>query len=83
LLLSTPLPYQPFFYAGGISRDPEERLEIHAEGWEAALVELWRHELEPLGLTLSAVTRTPYLSGGDAQHQAYVLDSAVLACMKV
>jgi SAM-dependent methyltransferase len=82
LLLSTPLPYQPFFYAGGISRDPEERLKIHAAGWEEALVELWRHELEPLGLTLGAVTRTPYLSGGDAQHPAYVLDSAVLACRK-
>jgi hypothetical protein len=36
-----------------------------------------------LGLTLGAVTRTPYLSGGDAQHPAYVLDSAVLACMKI
>ena len=83
LLLSTPLPYQPFFYAGGISRDPEERLKVHAEAWEEALVELWRNELEPLGLALGAVTRTPYLSGGDAQHPAYVLDSAVLACVKV
>lgn len=82
LMLSTPLPYAPFYYAGSVTREPAERLRLDAEGWEEQLGELWRFELEPLGLTLQAFTRVPYLSGGDARHPAYVLDSAVLVCRK-
>jgi SAM-dependent methyltransferase len=82
LLISTPLPFEPFYYAGAISRDPEERLEIHAADWEGALGELWAHELQPLGLSIAAVTRLPYLSGGDGTHAAYVLDNALLVCRK-
>ncbi len=82
LLVSTPLPYEPFFFDGSLTRDPEERLEIRGEGWEEAVSELWRHELEPLGLELARLTRLPYLSGGDAQYPAYVLDAAVLVCRK-
>ena len=36
----------------------------------------------PLGVALRAVTRLPYLSGGDVQHPAYVLDAALLVCEK-
>jgi 2-polyprenyl-3-methyl-5-hydroxy-6-metoxy-1,4-benzoquinol methylase len=82
LLLSTPLPFDPFYYAGAISRAPEERLNVHASDWEEALVELWKNELQPLGLSVHAVTRVPYLSEGDAQHAAYVLDNVVLSCSK-
>jgi SAM-dependent methyltransferase len=82
LLLATPLPYAPFFYHGAATRDPEERLRVEAEDWEGALLELWQNELGPLGLELCAVTRLPYLSGGDVQHPAYVLDDAVLVCRK-
>jgi SAM-dependent methyltransferase len=82
LLLSTPLPFDPFFYEGAISRAPEERLSVHAADWEEALVELWQNELKPLGLAVNAVTRVPYLSEGDAQHTAYVLDNVVLSCRK-
>lgn len=81
-MLSTPLPYAPFYYAGSTTREPEERLQLQAEGWEEQLGELWRFELAPLGLTLDAFTRVPYLSGGDARHPAIVLDSAVLVCRK-
>jgi len=83
LLLSLPLPYDPFFYAGAVTHAPEERLRIDAEDWEDALGQLWRRELQPLGLVPGAVMRVPYLSGGDADHAAYVLDSAVLALRKV
>jgi SAM-dependent methyltransferase len=82
LLLATPLPYAPFFYDGPVTRDPIERLNVTAEGWEEAANELWRNELAPLGLTLRALTRLPYLSGGDVQFPAYVLDDAVLVCEK-
>jgi SAM-dependent methyltransferase len=82
LMLATPLPYAPFYYQGATARDPLERLEVGAERWEDALDELWRRELAPLGLELRALTRLPYLSGGDVQHPAYVLDDAVLVCEK-
>ncbi len=82
LVLSTPLPYAPFFYDGARTRDPEERLKVNADGWEEALLQLWQNELAPLSLQLRAVTRLPYLSGGDVQHPAYVLDDALLVCQK-
>jgi SAM-dependent methyltransferase len=82
LLLSTPLPFEPVVYRGGATRPPEEPLGIEADVWEDAVLELWRSELEPLGFDLAALTRTPYLSGGDALQPAYVLDAAVLACRK-
>jgi SAM-dependent methyltransferase len=82
LMLSTPLPYEPFYYDGALTREPEEKLGITAERWEDALVELWTNELAPLGLELRALTRLPYLSGGDVEHPAYVLDDAVLVCEK-
>jgi SAM-dependent methyltransferase len=83
LVLATPLPYAPFYYDGAISRDPVEKLHVGAERWEDALGELWRSELLPLGLELRALTRLPYLSGGDVQHPAYVLDDALLICEKL
>lgn len=82
LLLSTPLPYAPFFYEGPVTREPVERLNVPTQSWEEALGELWRNELAPLGLELRAFTRLPYLSGGDVQYPAYVLDDAVLVCRK-
>lgn len=82
LLLATPLPYDPFYYSGSATLAPEEKLNVNAEGWEEASVELWQNELSPLGFELRALTRLPYLSGGDVQHPAYVLDDAVLVCEK-
>lgn len=82
MLLATPLPYQPFYYRGAMALDPEEKLKIQAERWEEAVLELWHGELEPLGLEPRALSRVPYLSGGDVQYPAYVLDDAVLVCTK-
>jgi SAM-dependent methyltransferase len=82
LVLATPLPYAPFYFEGSLTRDPVEKLHVGAELWEDALGELWRHELAPLGLELRALTRLPYLSGGDMQSPAYVLDDVVLVCEK-
>lgn len=82
LLLATPLPYDPFYYAGAATLAPEERLDVKAERWEDAVLELWQNELAPMGFELRALTRLPYLSGGDVQHPAYVLDDVVLVCAK-
>src|SRR5690606_20192771 len=83
LWASTPQPYAPFYYSGSVVRDPLEKLAVTSERWEDALGELWRNELEPLGLRLRALTRLPYLSGGDVQYPAYVLDDALLVCEKL
>jgi SAM-dependent methyltransferase len=82
LMLATPLPYAPFYYDGAAARAPLETLAVQAERWEDALDQLWRRELLPLGLELRALTRLPYLSGGDVRHPAYVLDDAVIVCEK-
>ena len=82
LLLATPLPYDPFYYSGASTLVPDEKLDITAERWEDAVVELWQNELARLGFELRALTRLPYLSGGDVQHPAYVLDDVVLVCEK-
>jgi SAM-dependent methyltransferase len=82
LLLATPLPYDPFYYSGPATHAPEEKLDVTAERWEDATLELWQKELAPLGFEPRALTRLPYLSGGDAQHPAYVLDDVVLVCEK-
>jgi hypothetical protein len=38
--------------------------------------------LDPLGLAVDALTRVPYLSGGDRHRELYVLDDVVLVCSK-
>lgn len=82
LLMSTPLPFEPVVYQGGATRPPEETLEITVGAWEDGVLSLFRNELAPLGFEVSALTRVPYLSGGDALQPVYVLDAAVLACRK-
>jgi SAM-dependent methyltransferase len=82
LLLATPLPYAPFFYDGSLTREPLEKLRIESDVFEEAVRELCRNELAPLGIRPKALTRLPYLSGGDARYPAYVLDDALLVCEK-
>lgn len=82
LVVATPLPYRPFVYAGGVTRDPDERLPLEQESWEHAVAELVARVIEPLGLEVVALTRAPYLSGGDPGREIYVLDDAVLVCRR-
>ncbi|MCC6663194.1 MAG: methyltransferase domain-containing protein [Polyangiaceae bacterium] len=80
LVIATPLPFRPFVYAGGTTREPRERLPIDAEPWESALAQLVERVLCPLGLEVIALCRAPYLSGGDPGRELYVLDDAVVVC---
>jgi len=82
LLLALALPYNPFFFRGNTTPEPLERLACAEPGWEAAVNSLVEHELEPLGFTVIAVSRTPYLSFGDAESGLYELDDALLVCQK-
>jgi SAM-dependent methyltransferase len=80
LLLALALPYNPFFFRGNTTPEPLERLACAEAGWEAAVNSLVERELEPLGFTVLAVSRAPYLSFGDAESGLYELDDALLVC---
>jgi len=77
LVVSMPLPYDPCWYDGPRTRDPLERLPLRAERWESAAGELAAH-LEDHGGQVVAMTRAPYLSGGDRHEPLYVLDAAIV-----
>lgn len=80
LIVALVLPYQPFVYAGATSRDPSERLPLAFGSWEQSATSLCQEVLEPLGLSVLALTRAPYLSGGDARRALYELDDVVVVC---
>jgi len=77
LVLATPLPFDPFVYAGARSKDPVEQLDLPRDSWEPSVARLATTVLEPLGLTVEAVSRVPYLCRGDADRPLYVLDDAL------
>lgn len=82
LVVATPLPYAPFVYAGGTTRPPLERLPVSSPDFEGGATELALRVLAPLGLEVVALTRAPYLSGGDPAEPLYVLDDVVVVCRK-
>lgn len=78
LVLALVLPYRPFVYDAGRARAPLERLPIERDEFELAAVELVHRALLPLGLTVESFSRTPYLSGGDAERTVYELDDLIV-----
>jgi len=82
LLLALALPYNPFFFQGNSTPEPLERLACAEPNWEEAVNSLAERELEPLGFTVVTVSRTPYLSFGDADSGLYELDDVLLVCQK-
>lgn len=80
LLIALVLPYRPFVYRDGVPAPPLERLPIAAESFEDAATEFVLHGLLALGLEVIAVSRAPYLSGGDAHRALYELDDLLLVC---
>jgi SAM-dependent methyltransferase len=77
LVVSMPLPYDPCWYDGPRTCDPLERLPVTATDWEGAARQLAGH-LEDHGGRVLAMTRAPYLSGGDRHEPLYVLDAVIL-----
>lgn len=82
LVVATPLPLNAFFYDGGTTRTPAERLAVEAQRWEGAVVQLIERVMLPLGLSVETLSRAPYLSGGDSQQPLYSLDDVVLVCRR-
>jgi len=83
LVIALVLPYRPFVYRGNQSKAPSERLPIRATSFEQAAAELLSFALLPLGLRIRAVSRTPYLSGGDSAHPLYELDDLIVVAEAV
>jgi SAM-dependent methyltransferase len=82
LVVAMALPYNPFYFAGARTPDPEQRLACDAPGWEQAAQQLVDSVMAPLGLTVEAIARAPYLSCGDAVSPLYVLDDVVVVLRK-
>ena len=80
LLVAMPLPYRPMFYDGATALEPAERLPCKAETWEESARALVEQVLLARGLEVLALTRVPYLSGGDAARPFYELDDVVVVC---
>lgn len=79
LIVSVPLPLRPFYFSGATSKTPEEPLPVFAEHWEESLCQFAQWMLQQVpGMRVEALTRAPYLSGGDARRSLYVLDAAAV-----
>jgi len=83
LVVSVPLPYDPFYYDGGLTKDPEERLDCPSACWEESFAALVSSNLEPLGLSVRSWTRAPYLSVGGQHQELSSLDDAVVVLGRV
>jgi 2-polyprenyl-3-methyl-5-hydroxy-6-metoxy-1,4-benzoquinol methylase len=81
LVVSMPLPYEPCWYDGPVAKDPLERLPVGGRTWEDGATTL-AETLERSGLTVQAITRAPYLSGGDRHNPLYVLDAAIIVATR-
>jgi len=82
LLIALALPYKPFYFSGNTTPEPLERLACADPSWEGAVNLLVERDLEPLAFEIEAVSRTPYLSFGDADSGLYELDDALIVCRK-
>jgi SAM-dependent methyltransferase len=79
LILSVPLPLRPHVHVGRHTVDPEERLPVAAQTWQAGAGDVAR-VLESSGFRVRSVSRAPYLCRGDTAVPLHVLDAAIFAC---
>jgi SAM-dependent methyltransferase len=81
LLLSLVLPFDPFVEDGRLEkqREPSEQVQCVqcAQSFEESANLLAAHLLEPLGFTVLALARVPYLAEGDLDQSHYELDNCV------
>jgi SAM-dependent methyltransferase len=80
LVAAVPVPVRPTVFVGPVQVDPEELLPAGEAEFEAAVTDLWRFLLEPLGYRPLALARAPYLCRGDPRRPVEVLDDAVFVC---
>lgn len=83
LVIALVLPYRPFVYRGNQSSAPAERLPITQGSFEQSAAEFVSLALMPLGLRIRAISRAPYLSGGDSARPLYELDDLLVVAEAV
>jgi len=84
-IVALALPYQPFYFDGPLTPDPLERLDCDpgkSGGWEDGARRFIERDLLPLGLSLEAFARAPYLSAGDSGRALYELDDVLVVLSK-
>ncbi|HXK20978.1 MAG TPA: methyltransferase, partial [Polyangiaceae bacterium] len=93
-IVALALPYQPFYFDGPRTPDPLERLDCaptaaprpgagaDSRNWEDGARRFIERDLLPLGLTLHALARAPYLSAGDSGRALYELDDVLVVLSK-
>eukprot|EP00055_Hartaetosiga_balthica_P003194 m.6853 g.6853 ORF g.6853 m.6853 type:complete len:300 (+) comp2664_c0_seq1:62-961(+) len=85
LVIALVLPYTPYIDDhGSFGRQPKgvERLSIHGSSIEENIVAFKDNIVVPLGLTLKAVAKVPYLCEGSHVRPFYVLDDVVFVLQK-
>ena len=80
VIVAVPLPLDPCVHVGPTTVDPDEPLPLDHRSWEAAAGTLAEELLAALGLEVTALARTPYLSRGDVAHPIHTLDDAIFVC---
>lgn len=98
LLLATPLPYRPFYYAGAKTFAPvaQESLALprarrwtpsegnaEEEEWALGAEQLLNRVLPSQGFEVVAFSRLPYISAGDADDELAYLDDIMLLARPV
>lgn len=78
VIVSLPLPYDPWCYAGSLPVRPRRRLPLPGRSFDDDLAILTERVLPAHGVRPWRTLRTPYVSAGDRRRPAYRLDAAVI-----
>jgi len=78
IVISTPLPYDPWRYVGSLPMRPRKPLPLRGQLFDADLGGLVDVVLPLAGLEPLRWITTPYVSAGDRRRAEYRLDAAVI-----
>ncbi len=78
VVVSMPLPYDPWWYAGSLPRRPRKPLPLRGQLYEADFGSLVDVVLPLAGIEPVRWIETPYVSAGDRRRPDYRLDAAVI-----
>lgn len=82
LVVALVLPFHPYVEFGPLSPNPEEKLLVDGDSIEDQINSLVDVVFSPIGFSLEAVTRLPYLCEGDLSQAFYVLEDVVFVFRK-
>ena len=83
VIVSMPLPYDPWRYAGSLPMRPKHPLPLRGQFFEADLGALVDVILPTAGIEPLRWVRTPYVSAGDLRKPEYRLPAAVIIGRRV